>query len=133
MHVGGDGGVADTSEMKGEVEALLTALAAAAASHAADRPSVTEVLRRIGDQLKAVGSDLSADLLDEQLYGLESSMLVACWEALEAPERESIDHRVTGTAASTASTDKARRRSERALRDREIRLLLDLPRLELGG
>ena len=71
--------------------------------------------------------------LDEQLYGLESAMLIACWDAIEETERGSIDDRVSGAATSSATTEEARLRSKRALRDREVRLLLDLPRLELGG
>jgi hypothetical protein len=133
MHVGGDRGDADPSALKDAVDSLLASLASAARTHTTNRPAVAAVLERIGDQLKTAGSDLSAGLLDEQLYGLESAMLVACWDAIETAERASIDQRVTGTAASSASNEKARRRSERALRDRELRLLLDLPRLELGG
>lgn len=133
MHVGRETGKADPTASKKAVDRLVDTLTDAAGNHSAVRPAVAAVLERTLEQLRTAGEDLPADLLDEQLYGLESAMLIACWDAIEETERGSIDDRVSGAATSSATTEEARRRSERALRDREVRLLLDLPRLELGG
>lgn len=133
MHVGGATGKTDPVESKKVLDRLVETLNDVARMHSVERPAVSAALERTGEQLRTAGEDLPADLLDEQLYGLESAMLIACWDALEETERGSIGDRISGAASSSAITDEARLRSARALRDREIRLLLGLPRLELGG
>lgn len=112
---------------------LSAALAAAQRQHECNRPAVAAVLRRTAEQVATAVDELPPDLLDEQLYNLESAMMTACWEAIEAAERGSIEERILGSLAPSTTSRESRRRSERALRDRELRLLLDLPRLELGG
>jgi len=97
------------------------------------RPDVADALTRIADQVGMAGRDLPAGLLDEYLFGLESAMLHECWQALPHDERQTINDRVTTAVEGSSASDEARQRSVRALRDREIRLLLDLPRLEFGS
>jgi len=97
------------------------------------RPAVAEALSRIADQVETAGGDLPAEMLDEYLFGLESAMLHECWQVLPHDERQTINDRVTTAVEGSSASDEARQRSVRALRDREIRLLLDLPRLEFGS
>lgn len=121
-----------TQEFSEKNGLLVEALSKAAESHRADRPQVAEILLRIAAQVETAGGDLPAALLDEHLFGLEAEMFHKCWEALPANEQRAIEAHVEKAVASTSATDEARQRSSRALRDRELRLLLSLPRLELG-
>lgn len=134
MHVGGTGadqknGAEETAE---SCLRLSSALVAAADAHRERRPAVADVLVRMADQVETVCRDLSIDLLDEHLFALESTMLDECRLALPIDEQRAIDHRVEAALGGGTANDEARQRSLRALRDREVRLLLDLPRLELG-
>lgn len=100
--------------------------------HRRRHPAVAEVLARTRGQIETAVADLPPGQLDEHLWSLESAMLASCWEAIDTADRNAIDRRIA-TAAADAATDAARQRTVRALRDRELRLLLDLPRLELDG
>lgn len=97
------------------------------------RPAVADVVARVATQVDLAGKDLPAEAIDEHLFELEAAMLHDCREALEEDERRIIDERVDRAVDASSASEEARRRSIRALRDREIRLLLDLPRLEIGG
>jgi hypothetical protein len=135
MHLGESGSGAEV-EPEGEDQEdwrrLVEELTAAAESQRNQRPAVAKVLAGIADQIQIAGRDLPLDLLDEHVYSLESTMLEECRLALPSVEQREIDARVDAAVEATSATDEARRRSARALRDREIRLLLGLPRLELG-
>jgi hypothetical protein len=133
MHVGSRNRDPEPPAADNAIEALSAALSAAARRFEQTRPAVAAVLQRTTEQVIAAGAELPADLLDEQLYNLESAMMIACWESLDHEERAAIEARIAGSLASSTTSDEARQRSRRALRDRELRLLLDLPRLELGG
>jgi hypothetical protein len=100
---------------------------------ASDRPAVAEILGRTREQVEAAARELPPEQLDEHLFELESTMLAACWDAVSESERTAIDERAKAAASAAAATDDARRRSIRALRDRAIRDLLRLPRLDLLG
>lgn len=119
-------------ETAGDCGTLVTELTHATESQQKERPAVAEVLARIATLVEMAGLDLPVEMLDEHLFGLESEMFHECWKAIPEHDRRTIDERVEEAVASTSATEEARRRSMRALRDREIRLLLDLPRLELG-
>lgn len=121
-----------TSEISADPSLLITALREAAESQRKDRPSVADVLLRMAARVETTGRDLPAEMLDEHLFGLESELLLECWAAIPDHERRTIEAHVEKAVASTSATDEARQRSTRALRDREIRLLLKIPRLELG-
>lgn len=109
---------------------LVTELATVAGEQRKPRPAVAEALTRIAEQIETAGRDLPVEMLDEHLFGLESAMLHECWQAIPDDERRTIDERVGTAVDGSSATDEARQRSARALRDREIRLLLRLPRLE---
>ena len=119
-------------ESSGDCSSLVSALREAAESQREDRPPVAAVLVRIVAQVEAACDDLVAAMLDEYFFGLEAEMFHECWAALPEHERRTIEAHVEKAVASTAATDEARQRSTRALRDRELRLLLNLPRLEVG-
>lgn len=121
-----------TQETPADCSLLLAALKTAAASQLQERPRVAEVLDRIAAQVETACDDLVATLMDEYLFGLESEMFRECWTALSEHERRTIESHIEKAVASTSATDEARRRSTRALRDRDLRLLLNLPRLEAG-
>ncbi|HSL16833.1 MAG TPA: hypothetical protein VLB51_02915 [Methylomirabilota bacterium] len=112
---------------------LVAALEAVAAAQGDARPAVAEAVRRTGRQVATAVEELPPELLDEHLFALETELLEACWAALPAGDRDAIDGRTSEEAAATTGTDEARRRSRRALRDRELRRLLELPRLEVGS
>lgn len=120
------------SENSGDWSSLVAMLTEAAESQRENRPAVADVLVRIAARVEATGTDLPAAMLDEHLFGLEAEMLHDCWTAIPDREQRIIDVHVEGAVATTSATDESRRRSAKALRDREIRLLLNLPRLELG-
>ncbi|TFG37627.1 MAG: hypothetical protein E4H44_05000 [Candidatus Aminicenantes bacterium] len=134
MHIGqaaADPG-AEPMESAGDRRRLVAELTAAVDAQHDQRPAVAAVLVRIAEQIEMASRDLTVDLLDEHIYALESAMLHECWLALSNEEQQTIDDRVEAAVTASTATEEARRRSERALRDREIRLLLNLPRLEIG-
>ncbi len=115
-----------------DCDSLVTALRDAAKAQRKDRPAVAEVLTRISALVETACASLASALLDEHLFNIEAEMFLECWAALPEPEQRRIEAHVENAVASTSATDEARRRSARALRDREIRLLLALPRLDVG-
>jgi hypothetical protein len=113
------------------IDALANALRAAAETESEANRRVKPILERIAAQTETAGRELAAGLIDEHLFALESAMLEECWRALPESDRRAINDRVaTAVDAAIADAD-AQRRSARALRDRETRLLLGLPRMEL--
>ncbi len=134
MHIGR----AETDSGDGPQEAaehcrhLVAELNSVALEQRSARPVVAEALTRIADQVETAGRDLSVEMLDEHLFGLESTMLHECWQALARNEQQTINERVEAAVEGSSASKAARQRSARALRDREVRLLLHLPRLEFG-
>ncbi|HSN55551.1 MAG TPA: hypothetical protein VLT32_12810 [Candidatus Sulfomarinibacteraceae bacterium] len=135
MHAGAGDGDRSTSPPPDQegLRSLVAALEAVAAGQRDAHPAVAEAVRRTGRQVATALEEVPPELLDEHLFALESELLEACWAALPARDRDAIDGRTSEEAAATAGTDEARRRSRRALRDRELRRLLALPRLEVGS
>lgn len=133
MHVGGEPTGADASTASRSAVTLVDRLRSAAAGLTHTRPAHAEIIEDVVRRIEAVADELPADRFDEHLYGLETTMLAACWQALSADDRTAIDDRLRSSVASSAVTEEARRRRLRALRDREVRALLGLPRLELDG
>jgi hypothetical protein len=114
-----------------QIEKLVGRLTDAADHHRQELPAVAEAVMRAADQIRLAGEELPAELLDEHLFTLETSLLEDCRKALPDRRRKKIDDRVEELVAATSATDEARERSARALRDRETRTVLGLPRLEL--
>ena len=111
---------------------VVNALTAAADRLRESRPAVAEVVARVASQVDLAGGAFPPEALDDHLFELESAMLHDCREALPEDERRMIDERVDRAVEASAASEEARKRSSRALRDREIRLLFDLPRLEIS-
>ncbi len=130
MRVGAESRPAPDGEPSGRSLADLDgALRQAAAAAASSRPEVATVIGGIVDRMEAL-AELPAAILEEHLFTLEAVLLEECWRVLPAAEREVIEH--IAAAAAAEGTDEARERTRRAVRDRELRALLGLPRLELG-
>jgi len=92
------------------------------------RPTVAAVLERFVPQVENAAT-LPVRDLEEHLFALESAVLGACLGALDEESRTDIERRARADVA--AATPEAEERAFRALRDRLLRDLLGLPRLEL--
>jgi len=116
-----------------DLQPLVDRLNATAERFETTRPAVARVITAIAGRAELVGDDLPPGAVDEHLFALESAMLAECLAALTDEERRAIEATVGDAVAATTASEEARSRSARALRDREVRLLLELPRLELDG
>jgi len=133
MQVGGQDESSAGSPPTIDLSRTVGRLTSTAADLRERRPAVADVVDRVAKQVNLASDDIPAEAIDEHLFELEAAMLHDCREALGEDERRTIDKRVDRAVGVSAVSEDARRRSIRALRDREIRLLLDLPRLEIGG
>jgi hypothetical protein len=93
-----------------------------------ERPTVAAVVERFVPQVEKAAALPLRDL-EEHLFALESALLGACLGALDEKTRTDIEGRARAEVA--AATPEAEERAFRALRDRLLRDLLGLPRLEL--
>jgi len=96
------------------------------------RPRVADVVARVAAELRAA-RELPPGMIEDHLYSLESTLLDACLQALDEDDRQALEQRATAEAAAAATNPEARQRMCLALRDRLLRDLLALPRLELPG
>jgi hypothetical protein len=135
MRVGAPDGGRDPAPSSGDdaasIERLAARLTAAAARHHDQLPAVAAVIKRTAELVTVAGRELPQTLIENHLFALEAGLLADCRRALPADRRALIEERARAAAEAASTTDDARERSARALRDREIRILLDLPRLEL--
>ena len=93
-------------------------------------PETSAVISSFADQLETV-PEMPPAALEQHLYSLELVLLERCWQTLPEEERERIAVQ-SGEAAAAAGADASiRKRTESAFRDRELRRLLGLARLEL--
>lgn len=92
------------------------------------RPAVAAVLERFVPQVENAAT-LPVRNLEEHLFALESALLGVCLGALDEKTRTDIERKARAEVA--AATREAEERAFRALRDRLLRDLLGLPRLEL--
>lgn len=114
------------------LEALAANLNAVAVRARSEKPRIADIIESIATAV-ATASELPVSALEEHLFALESALLANCLEALDEPDRRSLEKRARHEAESTAATPEARDRTFRALRDRLLRSDLELPRLELDG
>lgn len=131
MHVGGAKDARDSGAAADVPTVVELVRSLEAAADAVQRSEVAAILRRVAAQVDRAGRELPPTLLDEHLFSLESAMLAECWRALPETERADIERRIGRTVEATTTDPEARRRSVRAMRDRETRIVLGLPRLEL--
>ena len=111
--------------------ALATALRSSAAKLTGELLPVVGAILKVADLVEA-GADLPPAVLEERLFALESVLLAGCWRALPEAERERIEAVSAAAAVASGANGEARERTRRAIRDRELRRALGLPRLELG-
>jgi hypothetical protein len=109
---------------------LVSKLRAAAASNRAPRPQVSDALDRVAGMVEAAAG-LPPASLGEHLFALESTLLANCLDALDEDEKQQLEARAQQEASSVAATPEARERTFRAFRDRGLRNLVGIPRLEL--
>lgn len=114
------------------VSDLARKLTQAAAGLRPERPAVAAAVDRIVSEVEAA-AELPRQGLEEHLFALESALLGNCLEAIDEETRGALEKRARAEADASAATPEARERTYRALRDRMLRDLLALPRLELGG
>jgi hypothetical protein len=94
-------------------------------------PELADVIDQIAGQLtRATG--LPPALLEEHLFAIETVMLDLCWRVLPMEQQKTIEEVSRDAAETSGGADSTRDRTYRAIRDRELRKLLGLPRLELG-
>jgi len=122
----------DTLSAAEPIERLGQRLAAVADSARPSRPRVAEVIDRIRLEVDAAAK-VDTAFVEEHLFALESTLLADCFGALEDDERRRLEERARADAEAITLAPEARDRTFRALRDRLLRTLLDLPRLEIAG
>ncbi len=124
-----DGTARTGPESAAAVAALADILDRRAAALAGRWPRVSEVVAATASEVRGAAA-LPPAAVEERLFDLDAILLSACWRALPDSPREEIDRRAGETAHATATGDGVDR-ARRAMRDRELRHLLELPRLEL--
>ncbi len=96
-----------------------------------------QINRRLAEILTSVAAavedaaELSPAAAGEHLFALEASLLARCFDVLEPGRREQLEDRARALAEPAGATEEARQRAYRAHRDRLLREMLGLPRLEL--
>jgi len=132
MQVGGHD--ADEEVSIPDLGAALAALAAgvriAGQQQRGARPRVAEAIEGIAGSI-AASAELPPASIEEHLWGLESALLANCLATLDERSRSGLERRARAEAENTSATPEATERTFRALRDRMLRDLLHLPRLEL--
>ncbi len=129
-------GAADPDARQPEIniEAALQSLEAnlktAAERQQLTRPRVAEAIKGIAATVEAA-HELPPAALEEHLFALESAFLATCLASLGYDERDALEERARADAGASATTPEARDRAFLAFRDRLLRDLLMLPRLEL--
>jgi len=113
-----------------QLEALVESLRDAAASSERDRPGTAAVIERVAGQLEQT-PEMPAGAVEAHLHALETVLLTSCWRSLPEDDRARIDGLGLAAVTTAGALDEVAERTRRAVRDREVRSLLGLPRLEL--
>jgi len=134
MHVGAsdEGGRQPDFDTDDALRSLESELKAAGETQRNTRPRVADVIEGIATTVGAAG-ELPPAGLEEHLFSLESALLATCLASLSHDECDELEGRARADAATSATTQEARDRAFLAFRDRLLRDLLALPRLELDG
>jgi len=115
-----------------DTDRLIKALAADLRK-AADRiefPKTADAIEAFAVQVDAL-KGTAPGLVDEQLFALETGLLEACRRTLPPASLGEIERSAEEKAGASGPSSDALKRSRRAVLDRRIRTLLDLPRLEI--
>jgi hypothetical protein len=128
QHVGAHSEAADPRDTDRLIKALAADLRKAA--DRADFPETADAIEAFAVQVYAlIGA--APGLVDEQLFALETGLLEACRRTLPPAILGEIEQSTEAKAGASGPSSDALKRSRRAVLDRRIRTLLDLPRLEI--
>lgn len=120
----------DAEVLQDEARELIQGLLTVTRQQAEVRPQIAEAVARVARELEAaIGQTPAA--FESLAFDLERALLESCWSALPADEQTAIQTTSDRAAEASGATGAARQRAFLAFRDREIRALLSLPRLEL--
>jgi hypothetical protein len=130
MSIGQAGSEEETAEAAAATHAAVASLCerirVVAGVQEEQRPRVAAALSILVEQLHET-AELPVAAVEEHLFSLEIAILEGCRRALDRDEQELVDER-----AREASATESEGPVFRAMQDREVRRLLDLPRLEIG-
>ena len=121
-----------SAEAASAMRALAGRLAEAADRQRSQRPTIAGIVDGIAREIEST-AELPTDRLEKHLFALETALLTNCRKALDESSLSEIEERARQRAAATAANPDAEERAFRALRDKMLRELLALPRLELEG
>jgi hypothetical protein len=123
---------ASVSSNQVSIRRLAGDLLEAAEKNRPRRPRAAAVIERISHEV-GCAVEIDRPIIEEHLFALETSLLVDCLDALEDDDRRRLEERARIDAERVAVSPDARDRTFQALRDRMLRDLLQLPRLEIVG
>lgn len=116
----------DAKEYADNIEAVTKKLDQASLSAMGNMELVATVISAAAKQVKAI------DIADRgSLFGIEGELIAHCYHALPAAVRADLDSRTNAIVKKSGATGDALERSRRSLCDREVRILLGLPRLSV--
>ncbi len=121
---------ADRPPITDRLALVISDLEAAALAARESLPKVADVIEAIAQQL-ARCDQMPVAVMEDHLFSMETVLLDGCWQALPESERGEITARANATAERSGAEGKVAERTRRAMRDRELRRRLGLPRLEL--
>ena len=121
---------ADAQQPVQSLDSLLQRMHAAAGALSEHLPAVAAVILEFATRISQAPK-MPPALLEEHLFSMEAVLLDRCWRSLPEQDRRAIDERSRQGAASAGGDRSTRDRTRRALRDRELRERLGLPRLEI--
>jgi hypothetical protein len=131
MRVGGhENHESEGVDVSKSIRKLAARLSESAKTAGEKRPRAAAVINRIGNEVLAA-VDLQSPVLGEYLYALEATLFIDCLDALEDDDRSRLEERARTEAENLAASPEARERTFCALRDRLLREILELPRLEI--
>ena len=132
MHVGAaaDSTASSPADLASALDRLGSLLAASSKRVRDEKPLVAEAIDRIATEVGAA-VDLPEAAVEQHLFALESALLGNCLDALDERSRSALEAEARAEAQASSASPEARDRAFLALRDRGLRKLLDLPRLEL--
>lgn len=131
MRIGAEADSAvDVAVDPASIQRLAQDLRAAAKSIETERPRVATVVERISHEIDEA-TEIDGVFVEDYLYALETALLADCLDALDDTDRQRLEGRARAEAEKVAANPDALDRTFRALRDRLLRNLLELPRLEI--
>ena len=129
--VGASDDVDEVTAPSSDLASLVVSLRSTAAELEHRLPAASRAVAVIADRVDDL-APVEGGVADQHLFSLEAALLETCWKALPPEDRDRITGRVDDLVAGSGASPEAAARSRRALRDRELRRLLHLPRLEVG-